>query len=143
MTWQIIRSVQQVQVGARRDYQVIRSPSGPRGLAAAQDFGWVLSGVLGGGEMLNSPPFPHAATIVAIYAHSDSGFAAPQTLTVHQKRAGSVIATATLAVGPGATDWAATITALNFGVADIAQLVLPSSADAQCTDLSISLGSTP
>lgn len=143
MSWRIIRSTPQYQVGAAKQFQVLRAASGPRGAAAGQDVGWSLSFAIGAGEVANLPPLPHAATYTSLYAHSDSGFAASQTLTIRQKRAGAVITTATLAVGPGANDWSATIAALEGEVADVFALVLPSPADIQCTDLSVSLGSTP
>lgn len=152
MSWQIVRTLAQVQVvrqtaqvqvGAITAWRVLRAASGPRGLAAAQDIGWTLSLALGPGEVLNSPPLPHPATYVMIYAHSDSGFAGARTLTVRQKRAGTTIASATLAVGSGAKDWSVAIAALAGAAGDVFALVLPSPADGQCTDLSVSLGSTP
>ena len=145
MTWQIIRSVQSYQIGAETDYQIIRAPSGPRGQAAGQDIGWVVSGALGAGEVLNFPPLPHAATFTTIYAHSTSGVAAPQTVTINQLRAGSIIASAAIGLTTGHTDWSTAIagSGLAFAVADVAQLVLPSPADSQMNDLSVSLGSTP
>jgi hypothetical protein len=145
MTLQIIRNVSQLQIGATTDYQIIRSPSGPRGLAAGQDVGWTLSIGLGAGEKINSPPLPHAATFVEVYAHSDSGFQVAQTLSIHQIRAGSVIASTTLGVGSGTHDWTSAISApgLVCAAGDVFQLVLPNPADGQCTDLSVSLGSTP
>ena len=143
MTWQIIRSVQQFQVGAQTNTQVLRSPSGPRGQPAGQDIGWMASNSLQAGEVLTSAPLGHPATYVEIYAHSESGFQSNQTLTVNQKRAGAIVATASLSVGPGANDWSTAITALVGLVGDVFQLVLPNPADGQCSDISGTLGSTP
>lgn len=123
--------------------KLIRGGRGPQGPAASQDIGWLVKGSLGAGEVLNLPPLPHAATFAVLYAHSDSGFSGPQTLTVEQVRAGSVIDTATLPVGAAATDWQTTISAMAFAAADVPRLILPNPQDSQCTDLSVSLGSTP
>lgn len=137
------RTKPQINVQGGVVYQINRSASGPRGQAAGQDVGWMVSVALGAGEVLNGPPLPHVQTWVSIYAHSDSGFAAGQVLTLRLKRANVVVATASLAVGPGAHDWETAITPINTAVADVPCLVLPNPADSQCTDLSVSLGSAP
>lgn len=125
----------------------LEGPAGPAGAAGApgaQDIGWTVTGTFAAGETLNFGPLQHAAAYAMIMVHSDSGVAAPQMLTVNQVRLGGLIATATIALTTGAHDWEAAIVA-PFAVTprDIVQLVMPSPADSQLVDLSLSLGSTP
>ena len=133
-----------VAVGGLDVLSPSEGPPGPPGPPASQDIGWgPLTGAFAAGEALNTPPLPHAATYGAIYAHTDSGVAATQTLTIEQRRAGAVIASVTLALNPGDHDVAQAISSLTAIAADVMTLVMPSPADSQLTDLTISLGSNP
>jgi len=143
MTWQIIRQIQQAQVGVGKTVQIIHAPGGPRGAAAAQDIGWSIATNLSAGEVINGPPAIHPATYAVMRAHSDSGFSTTQTITLNQVSAGQVVASAQVQVTASGNDWSAAITALSFAAGDVPQLVLPNPADPQCTDISISVGSNP
>lgn len=144
MSWRIIRSSALYQIGAASQVQVLRAPGGPRGLPASQDVGWAVSSNLRAGETLTLPPLPHPAVFAVLYAHSDSGVAAAQSVLVQQKRSNAVVATASLALGVGANDWSAALAApLTCLVGDVLQLVLPTPADLQLSDLAVSLGSEP
>lgn len=125
--------------------KVIRAVTGPRGVPAGQDVGWILSGGFNPGEMLNSPPLARATIFSMIYAHTDSGVFSPQTLTIHQRRAGTTIATTTIGLSPGLNDFQASIggSGLSCSPGDYFQLVMPNPIDTDLIDITLTLGSTP
>jgi hypothetical protein len=127
--------------------KVVRSPGGPpgpTGSAAGQDLGWIVTQVLMPGEILDSPPLERGATYDQVMFHSRTMFAAPQNITVNQFRLGAKIDSIIVAVPQNVVDLLYELPiALVANAQDIMQLVLPSPADAQCKDMTFSLGSTP
>jgi hypothetical protein len=127
--------------------KVVRSPGGPPGPTGSnsgQDLGWILTQVLMPGEVLDSPPLERGATFTQAMFHSRSKFAVAQNLTVHHLRAGAVVDTTVVPVGANLADVLFALpSALVTAAQDIVQLVLPSPADAQCHDMTFSLGSMP
>lgn len=141
---QIIKTSPKYQIIRGETFQIIRAPSGPRGQAAQQGYGgWVWEGTLTGGDIVDGPPAAFPLTLNIAYAHSRSGFAADQVCTVEQVRFGSVISTASIPVTTTGNDWAVPITAIEIDTQDIVRAILWDPADGQCTDFSLSLGSTP
>lgn len=137
-----------VTISGGTTYEIVQSDEGPRGQAAGQDGYWTLTTGLGDDEHIPAGPIEHPATYSKIKAASYSGFASPRTITVRQERFSGptpvLIASATLNVGPGSGVWTAAIgSPLVILENDMLRLVLPSPADSQATDLSVSLGSTP
>jgi hypothetical protein len=138
MTWQIIRKVVQVQVGAARQYQVLRSPGGPRGLPAAQDIGWgPLTGGFGAGEIIDGPPLAHAATYVTARLRTRTGVSAPQVIRLLIND----VQVATVALSPGCRQITAAIGPVTGAPGDAPSLAMPDPADPQLDDLTITLGS--
>ena len=121
-------------------------PQGPIGVAAGQDIAFgPLTGAFAAAELINAPRLAHAATFTNLYAQTDSGVAAAKTLTVYQKRAGSVVGTASITLTPGGHEFFQSIggAGLAFAAGDWPCLVMPNPADAQLVDLTLTLGSTP
>ncbi len=138
-----------VSVAALSGIDVIspdEGPQGPAGADAGQDTGFgPLTGGFAAAEIINAPRLAHPATITTLYAQTDSGVAANQTLTVYQKRLGAIVGTATIMLSPGGHEFSQAIggAGLAFEVGDWPCLVMPSPADTQLVDLTLSLGSTP
>ena len=132
-------------VGGVAGYAIVRVPSGPQGIPAAQDLGWgpLSGGFFTAGETIDCAPLARSATFATALVHTRSGVASNQTITINQLRAGTVIATQTFVLHPADRDVTVTLSggALAGLQGDVFQLVMPTPADTQLIDLSVTLRS--
>lgn len=158
MSWQVIRNIASdgtwspagVPASAPPGWQVVRSPGGPSGPAAAMDVGVGFSGGYTPSEIIPGPPALHPMPVTQGTFRSLSGAAVAQTFGILWYRLGqpalqigtAVIDPATQGAGPlfqGTVTISAT--GVTFGVGDLPALVCPSGAqDVQLRDGELTIG---